>query len=70
MMLARKLPYFNTKTLTLNLGNLELQEGFRDLSYACELVGKSIKSKAISLHYFPKFLLFIYFEFFLFYDMQ
>jgi hypothetical protein len=29
MMLARKLPYFNTKTLTLNLANLELGEGFR-----------------------------------------
>jgi hypothetical protein len=38
MMLARKLPYFNTKTLTLNLANLELGEGFRDFSYACELV--------------------------------
>jgi hypothetical protein len=54
MMLARKLPYFNTKTLTLNLANLELGEGFRDFSYACELVGKSIKSKAIPLHSFPK----------------
>jgi hypothetical protein len=30
MMLARKLPYFNTKTLTLNLANLELGEEFRD----------------------------------------
>jgi hypothetical protein len=30
MMLARKIPYFNTKTLTLNLANLELREGFRD----------------------------------------
>jgi hypothetical protein len=30
MMLARKLSYFNTKTLTLNLANLELGEGFRD----------------------------------------
>jgi hypothetical protein len=30
MMLARKLPYFNTKTLTLNLANMELGEGFRD----------------------------------------
>jgi hypothetical protein len=30
MMLAIKLPYFNTKTLTLNLANLELGEGFRD----------------------------------------
>jgi hypothetical protein len=39
MMLARKLPYFNTKTLTLNLANLKLREGFRDFSYACELVG-------------------------------
>jgi hypothetical protein len=39
MMLARKLPYFNTKTLTLNLANLEPGEGFRDFSYACELVG-------------------------------
>jgi hypothetical protein len=36
-MLARKLPYFNTKTLTLNLANLELGEGFRDFSYACEM---------------------------------
>jgi hypothetical protein len=40
MMLARKLPYFNIKTLTLNLANLELGEGFRDFSYACELVGR------------------------------
>jgi hypothetical protein len=39
MMLARKLPYFNAKTLTLNLANLELGEGFRDFSYACGLVG-------------------------------
>jgi hypothetical protein len=39
MMLARILPYFNTKTLTLNLANMELGEGFRDFSYACELVG-------------------------------
>jgi hypothetical protein len=38
-MLARILPYFNTKTLTLNLANMELGEGFRDFSYACELVG-------------------------------
>jgi hypothetical protein len=30
MMLARKLPYFNTTTLTLNLANLEHGEGFRD----------------------------------------
>jgi hypothetical protein len=29
IMLARNLPYFNTKTLTLNLANLELGEGFR-----------------------------------------
>jgi hypothetical protein len=33
MMLARKLPYFNTKTLTLNLANLELGEGFRDFFF-------------------------------------
>jgi hypothetical protein len=33
MMLARKLPYFNTKTLTLNLANLELGEGFRDFPF-------------------------------------
>jgi hypothetical protein len=39
MMLARKLPYFNTKTLTLEIANLELEEGFRDFSYVCELVG-------------------------------
>jgi hypothetical protein len=39
MMLARKLPYFNTKTLTPNLANMELGEGFKDFSYACELVG-------------------------------
>jgi hypothetical protein len=32
-MLARKLPYFNTKNLTLNLANLELGEGFRDFSF-------------------------------------
>jgi hypothetical protein len=32
-MLARKLPYFNTKTLTLNLANLELGEGFRDFPF-------------------------------------
>jgi hypothetical protein len=31
---------------------------------------KSIKSKANSLHLFPKFYLFIYFNFFRFYDMQ
>jgi hypothetical protein len=34
MMLARKLPYFNTKTLTLNLANLELGEGFREFSFS------------------------------------
>jgi hypothetical protein len=39
MMIARKLPYLNTKTLTLNLANLEHGEGFRYFSYACELVG-------------------------------
>jgi hypothetical protein len=39
MMLARKLPYFNTKTLTLEIANLEHEEGFRDFSYVCELVG-------------------------------
>jgi hypothetical protein len=39
MMQVRKLSQFNTKTLTLNLANLELGEGFRDFSYACELVG-------------------------------
>jgi hypothetical protein len=33
MMLARKLPYFNTKTRTLNLANLELGEGFRDFPF-------------------------------------
>jgi hypothetical protein len=33
MMLARKLPYFNTKALTLNLANLELGEGFRYFSF-------------------------------------
>jgi hypothetical protein len=33
MMLARKLPYFNTKTLTLNLANLEFEEGFRDFPF-------------------------------------
>jgi hypothetical protein len=41
MMLARKLPYFNTKTLTLNLANLELGEGFRDFSYACGMKEKA-----------------------------
>jgi hypothetical protein len=30
MMLARKLSYFKTKTLTLNLANLKLGEGFKD----------------------------------------
>jgi hypothetical protein len=39
MMLARKLPNLNTMTLTLNLANLELGEGFRYFSYACEFVG-------------------------------
>jgi hypothetical protein len=29
-MLARKLPYFNNNSLTLNIENLELEEGFRD----------------------------------------
>jgi hypothetical protein len=33
MILARKLPYFNTKTLTLNLENLELGEGFKDFPF-------------------------------------
>jgi hypothetical protein len=33
MMLARKHPYFNTKTLTLNLANLELGEGSRDFPF-------------------------------------
>jgi hypothetical protein len=33
MMLARKLLYFNTKALTLNLANLELEEGFRDFLF-------------------------------------
>jgi hypothetical protein len=33
MLLARKLPYFNTMTLTLNLANLELGEGFRDFPF-------------------------------------
>jgi hypothetical protein len=32
-MLARKLPYFNTKTFTPNLANLELGEGFRDFPF-------------------------------------
>jgi hypothetical protein len=33
MMLARKLPYFDTKTLTLNIANLEHSEGFRDFPF-------------------------------------
>jgi hypothetical protein len=33
MMLARKLPYFNTKTLTLNLANFKLGEGFKDFPF-------------------------------------
>jgi hypothetical protein len=33
MMLARKLSYFNTMTLTLNLANLEPGEGFRDFPF-------------------------------------
>jgi hypothetical protein len=33
MILARKLPYFNTKTLTLNLANLELGEEFKDFPF-------------------------------------
>jgi hypothetical protein len=33
MMLARKLSYFNTKTLTLDLAYLELIEGFRDFPF-------------------------------------
>jgi hypothetical protein len=33
MMLARKLPFFNTKALTVNLANLELGEGFRDFPF-------------------------------------
>jgi hypothetical protein len=33
MILARKLPYFNTKTLTLNLPNLELGEALIDFSF-------------------------------------
>jgi hypothetical protein len=39
MVLARKLPYFNTNTLTLNLAKLKLGEGFRYFSYACKPVG-------------------------------
>jgi hypothetical protein len=33
MMLARELPYFNTKILTLNLANLEFGGGFRDFPF-------------------------------------
>jgi hypothetical protein len=33
MVLARKLPYFNTTILTLNLANMELREGFRDFFF-------------------------------------
>jgi hypothetical protein len=33
MMLARKLRYSNSKTLTLNLANLEHGEGFRDFPF-------------------------------------
>jgi hypothetical protein len=33
MMQARKLAYFKTKTLTLNLANLELGEGFGDFPF-------------------------------------
>jgi hypothetical protein len=33
MMLARKLSYFNTKTLTVNLANFEHGEGFRDFPF-------------------------------------
>jgi hypothetical protein len=33
MMLARKLTYFNTKNVTLNLAKLELGEGFRDFPF-------------------------------------
>jgi hypothetical protein len=33
MMLARKLPYFNTMTFTLILVNLEFGEGFRDFPF-------------------------------------
>jgi hypothetical protein len=33
MMLATKLSYFNTRTLSLNLANLELGEGFRDFPF-------------------------------------
>jgi hypothetical protein len=33
MMLATKLSHFNTRTLSLNLANLELGEGFRDFPF-------------------------------------
>jgi hypothetical protein len=33
MMLARKLAYFNTKTLTLNLSNMELGDGSRHFPF-------------------------------------
>jgi hypothetical protein len=33
MIIVRKLPYFNTKILTLNLANMELGEGFRDFPF-------------------------------------
>jgi hypothetical protein len=33
LMLTRKLPYFNTKTLALNLASMELGEGFRDFPF-------------------------------------
>jgi hypothetical protein len=33
MMLEGRLPYFNTKTLTLNIANMELGEGFRDFPF-------------------------------------
>jgi hypothetical protein len=36
MMLARNLPYFNTKALTLNLVNFELGDGFTDFSYVSQ----------------------------------
>jgi hypothetical protein len=49
MMLARKLTYFNTKTLTLNLANLKLGEGVRDFPF---------------ILFQNSFYLFIYFEIF------
>jgi hypothetical protein len=49
MMLARKLPYFNTMTLTLNLANLELGEGFKDFLF---------------IHLQSSFYLFLFFEIF------